>query len=138
MPTPRLQAFFDGDCPLCRREIAFLRRRDRQGAIEFVDIADPGFDAPATGRDHDRLMAEMHVRLPDGTGATGVEAFRQIYRRVGFGWLVPLTRLPGLKQLLDAAYRVFARNRLRWTGRCDAACRVEEGAGAAPSTGRTP
>ena len=118
MTASRLAAFYDGDCPLCRREIAFLRRRDRRGAIEFVDIAAPAFDAAAAGRDRDRLMAEMHVRLPDGRWATGVEAFRQIYARVGFGWLVPITRLPGLKQLLDAAYRVFARNRRRWTGRC--------------------
>ena len=39
---------------------------------------------------------------------------------VGLGWLLAPTRWPGLRRLSDAAYRVFARNRLRWTGRQDA------------------
>jgi len=44
---------------------------------------------------------------------------------LGLGILVAPTRLPGVRQLLDVAYRWFARNRLRLTGRCDAdGCRV--------------
>jgi predicted DCC family thiol-disulfide oxidoreductase YuxK len=48
--------------------------------------------------------------------------FRRLYAAVGFGPLVVLTRLPGISHLLEVAYRVFARNRLRWTGRCDDTC----------------
>ena len=32
----RLNVWYDGDCPLCRREIALVRRLDKRGAIEFV------------------------------------------------------------------------------------------------------
>jgi predicted DCC family thiol-disulfide oxidoreductase YuxK len=39
---------------------------------------------------------------------------------------VALTRVPGIAHLLDAAYRAFAKNRSRLTGRCtDGACAVE-------------
>jgi predicted DCC family thiol-disulfide oxidoreductase YuxK len=31
--------WFDGGCPLCRREIAFMRRLDRRGRIDFVDVS---------------------------------------------------------------------------------------------------
>ena len=115
---PRLQVFFDGACPLCSREMAMLARRDRRGEIEFIDIAAPGFDAARWGREPAELMAAMHVRLPDGSWAIGVEAFRRIYGLLGFGPLVALSRLPGLRQVLDAAYRVFARHRTRLPGRC--------------------
>lgn len=116
--APQLQVFFDGACPLCSREMAALRRRDRHQRLEFIDIAAPGFDAAAWGREPSQFMAAMHARLPDGTWALGVEAFRHIYGLLGFRWLVALTRLPGLRQLLDVAYRIFARNRVRLTGDC--------------------
>jgi predicted DCC family thiol-disulfide oxidoreductase YuxK len=114
----RVQVFFDGACPLCSREMAMLARRDRRRQIDFIDIAAPGFDAAQWGREPAELMAAMHVRLPDGSWAIGVEAFRQIYGRLGFGWLVALSRLPGVRRLLDAGYRVFARHRTRLPGRC--------------------
>jgi predicted DCC family thiol-disulfide oxidoreductase YuxK len=93
-----------------------LQRRDQRGLIEFIDIAAPGFEARAWGREQSQFMAAMHARLPDGRWAIGVEAFRNIYGLLGLRWLVALTRLPGIRQLLDAGYRVFARNRTRLQG----------------------
>ena len=125
----QLQVFFDGDCPLCQREIALLRRWDRRQRIWFTDIAAEDFRSEQWGRSYSELMAEMHGRLPDGSWVRGVETFRRLYAQVGFGWLVPLTRWPGVRQLLDFGYDRFARNRLRLTGRCaaDGGCRVPTG-----------
>ncbi len=115
-----IQVFFDGDCPLCRREIGLLRWLDRRGRIAFEDIAAPGFEPGPLGRTQEELMASIHGRLPDGTWIDGVEVFRRLYAAVGLGPLVALSRLPGVSGGLDLAYRLFARNRLRLTGRrCD-------------------
>jgi predicted DCC family thiol-disulfide oxidoreductase YuxK len=114
----RVEVFFDGDCPLCVREIAMLRRLDRRARIRFTDIAAPGFRPEAHGTSMEALMAEIHGRLPDGTWITGVEVFRQLYAAVGLGPVVSATRLPGVRDALDVGYRLFARNRLRLTGRC--------------------
>jgi predicted DCC family thiol-disulfide oxidoreductase YuxK len=123
-----LEVFFDGACPLCAREVAQLRRLDRAGRIRFTDLAAPGFDAGAAGIAWGDLMDRIHARLADGTIVEGVEVFRRLYTAVGLGWLVAPTRLPGVSQLLDLAYRVFARNRLRLTGRCLVpGCRVHAG-----------
>ena len=115
-----IEVFFDGDCPLCRREINVLRRWDRQRKILFTDISSPDFQAAAVGMTGDVLMAQMHGRLPDGTWLQGVEVFRRLYAAVGFGPLVLVSRLPLISQVLDWGYAVFARNRLRLTGRCAA------------------
>jgi predicted DCC family thiol-disulfide oxidoreductase YuxK len=115
---PVFEVFYDGECPLCTREIAVLRGLDRRGRIRFTDIAAPGFDAATVGRSHDELMAHIHGRLPGGELVEGVEVFRQLYAAVGLGPLVAWTRLPGFSWLLDRGYAVFARNRLRLTGRC--------------------
>ncbi|WP_380782547.1 DCC1-like thiol-disulfide oxidoreductase family protein [Sphingomonas sp. R86520] len=33
----QLTVWHDGGCPLCRREIALMRRLDRRGVITFID-----------------------------------------------------------------------------------------------------
>ncbi|MEZ4367493.1 MAG: DUF393 domain-containing protein [Kofleriaceae bacterium] len=127
--TPwQVEVFYDADCPLCMKEIGMLMRRDRRDRIRFTNIAAPGFDAAAYGRSHDDFMARIHGRLPDGTWIEGVEVFRRLYTAIGLGALVAPTRLPGVSHALELGYRVFARNRLRWTGRCapDGSCRLPE------------
>lgn len=122
-----VEVFFDGDCPLCTREIAMLRWLDRKHRIRFTDIAAPSFDAAALGKAQVELMDRIHGRLADGSWIEGVEVFRRLYGAVGFGALIPLTRLPGVRHALDWGYERFAKNRLRWTGRCapDGACRLD-------------
>jgi predicted DCC family thiol-disulfide oxidoreductase YuxK len=125
----RFQVFFDGDCPLCRREIEWLQRRDRHGKIMFVDIAAEDFQPDQWGKTYEQLMAEIHGRQPDGQWVTGVEVFRHLYQAAGLGWLVSMSRQPGVRHTLDLGYRVFARYRTRLTGRChEGTCQVKPSA----------
>lgn len=43
-----IRMLYDGDCPLCMREVNMLRRRDKEaGKIDFVDISSPQYDPAA-------------------------------------------------------------------------------------------
>jgi len=128
-PGWEIELLYDGDCPLCRREVAFLSRRDRSGRLALVDIAAPEFDPGRYGLDRETVMGSIHGVLPDGRSVEGMEVFRRVYAAVGLGWLLAPSRWPGLRWIFDRAYRVFARHRLRWTGRdpagaCDCAAHV--------------
>ncbi len=130
-----IEVFYDGECPLCMREIRMLQRRDHRRRIRFTDIAAADFDAASVGLSWEMLMARIHGRLSDGALVEGVEVFRRLYAAVGFGPVVALTRLPGISQLLDLAYHAFARNRLRLTGRCvDGACELHTKPPSLPAT----
>lgn len=121
----QVEVFYDGDCPLCMREMGMLKKLDKRNCIQFTNIAARDFDRERLGIEWSKLMERMHARLPDGTIVTGVEAFRRLYAAVGFGPLVWLSRAPGLTHLLDFGYEKFAKNRLRLTGRCTSdACEV--------------
>lgn len=119
-----VEVFYDGDCPLCLREINMLKRFDKRERIRFTDIASEAFDPASVGKTMDELMAEIHGRLPDGTTIVGVEVFRRLYDAIGWTWLVAPTRLPGIRHGLNFAYKFFARYRLRLTGRCNTDCKV--------------
>ncbi len=126
MSDYKLEVFYDGQCPVCTREIGFLQRRDKHKRVRFTDIAAPDFDASDFGIAWTDFMDRIHARLPDGSWIQGVEVFRQLYAAVGLGWLLAPTRLPGIRQIADFAYARFAANRLRLTGRCDPdGCAIE-------------
>lgn len=114
----RVEVFYDGDCPLCLREIKLIRWLDRRHRIRFTDIATDDFSAADYEMTQQQFMDEIRGRLADGSWIDGVEVFRQLYGAVGFGPIVWLTRLPLISHGLDWGYRVFAKNRLRLTGRC--------------------
>ena len=119
----RFKLLYDGDCPLCRREAAFLQRRNRNGALAFENIAAPDFDPAIYCTTRETLMGVIHGVFPDGRIVRKMAAFREAYRVVGLGWLLAPTGWPGLRRLADWSYEWFARNRMwigGWFGRgCD-------------------
>ena len=119
----RLRVFYDGECPLCRREIALVRRLDDgRGRVDLVDLAADAFDATRFGLEQGAIEARIHGALPDGTIVEGVEVFVRLYEAIDRGWLVRPARVGWIRALLDRAYGWFARNRLRLTGRAPATC----------------
>lgn len=121
---PRFEVFYDGMCPLCKREIDMIRGKDKQNLLLLTDIAAPGFRLP--GKSLRTLMSEIHGRYPDGRFVTGVDVFREIYSTLGFGWAVKITRVFGIRHLLAFGYTVFAklrfmhaRHRMKSMSGCD-------------------
>lgn len=114
--------WFDGECPICRREVDWLRARDKHGRLRAIDIAAPSFDARVFGLDRAALEARLHGRHADGRIVTGMAAMRGAWQAIGRGWLIAPTGWPILRWFFDRAYDVFARHRIRigrWFGRKD-------------------
>jgi hypothetical protein len=66
MPEGRFTLLYDGECPFCRREVEWLRRRDREGHLVLEDIADPSFDPVQYGLTREEVVGVLHGILPDG------------------------------------------------------------------------
>lgn len=116
MPTPynadmtKLTVWHDGGCPLCAREIALMRRLDRQGAITFIDAAQEGSACPI---DRAALLERFHAS-EDGVMLSGAAAFAAMWRAIPV--LRPLglaARHPWVLALLERGYRRFLRVRPR-------------------------
>jgi predicted DCC family thiol-disulfide oxidoreductase YuxK len=115
---PEFTILIDGLCPLCKREANLMARLDKgRGRLALVDIAAPEFDAGRYGTTMDAVMGTIHGVAADGTLITGMEVFRRAYAAVGYGWTLAWTGWPGVRWVCDAGYRLFAKYRLRLTGR---------------------
>ncbi|MCY1190211.1 hypothetical protein D9M71_247460 [compost metagenome] len=108
--------YFDGACPLCAREIAFLRRQSTGGKLILVDISADDFDAGALGLTVEQLRSCLHGRFASGHWVTGLDATLWSWRAADVGlWVAPLAWRP-LRPLFSVLYRLFCRLRphLAW------------------------
>lgn len=106
----QVTVWFDGGCPLCRREIALMRRLDRRGAIAFVDVAAGDTVCPM---DPAMLLARFHAR-EDGQMLSGAAAFAAMWRAIPvLKPLALLARNAVVLRFLERVYVGFLRVRPR-------------------------
>ncbi|NBD16631.1 MAG: DUF393 domain-containing protein [Cyanobacteria bacterium] len=117
----KIKLLYDGECPLCLREVNFLQKRDGgRGLVKFVDIADENYQPEENGGvDFETAMGRIHGVLPDGTVVKDIEVFRRVYEALGMGWVYAVTKLPILGAIADWIYGLWADRRLALTGRPD-------------------
>lgn len=125
-PDTRTTMFYDGSCPLCRREVAHYRRLDRDGRVHWQDIAADPTPLKPHGVSAEQAMRRLHALDADGRLVSGAWAFAAIWRELpGYRWLARLVSTLHLLPLIDALYRRFAR--WRYTRRCrDGICQGRE------------
>jgi predicted DCC family thiol-disulfide oxidoreductase YuxK len=78
-PVTGLTVWYDGDCPLCIREIALMRRLDKRRAINFVDVAPEDAACPI---DRTLLLARFHAQEMGGPVLDGAAAFAAMWRAI--------------------------------------------------------
>lgn len=106
--------FYDGACPLCRREIAHYRRVDGAGQLRWVDAAAEPDALAGYGLSPGDAMAVLHVLDADGCWQRGVDAFMVIWAHLPpYRWLARLVSAAGLRRPLAFIYRRFATWRYR-------------------------
>jgi len=99
-----LCVLYNGDCPICSREIAAYRgEAERRGLpVRFEDLnrADLG----AWGLDREAARARLHVRR-GGEVLAGLPAFVALWERMPrLRWLARLVGLPGVRGVAGAVY----------------------------------
>ncbi len=104
----KIKVYFDGLCKVCSREIGLYKRQEGAKGIEFIDICSSSFDASKEDLDPIQIHKIMHVRRADGSLATRVDAFIEIWSVLPkFQWLAKLARRRPLKAGLEFGYSGF-------------------------------
>ena len=129
MSETKLTLLFDGGCPLCQREVSFLRSRDSLKSISFVDIDSPSYNPELFGGiSYREAMGRMHAITSSGEVLKDIRVFQQAYQLVGLGWVYAPSTWPVLGTWADGLYRLWANCRLTFTGRppLDQLCKARE------------
>ena len=105
---PVIKVYFDGLCKVCRKEIDHYRKQRGADHIEFIDICHPSFSATDQALDPKQIHRIMHVRRQDGSLATRVDAFIEIWCLLPrYHWLAKLAKKKFVKSALELGYTFF-------------------------------
>jgi predicted DCC family thiol-disulfide oxidoreductase YuxK len=114
-PPETLTVLYDGECPLCRREIAHVKglaQKRSDSSLCFIDISSGADRNNTFAADRASLLARFHVQRADGSRLDGAQAFVAMWSRLpGWRFLAMLARLPGVLALMELAYRGFLKLR---------------------------
>lgn len=120
-----LLVLYDADCGICTHIARLLRRLDRGRRLDLLPLQ--AATVPADAPPPSELREALHVRDAAGRWAIGGAALVRIGRAVPLLRPVALAAgLPGIRRLVEPAYRLVARNRHRISRRLGLnACRVD-------------
>lgn len=107
MKTPKDTLYYDGQCPLCSREMAVLRNM-KSAELELVDIHEL---CPIDGPPRNHLLEVLHLKTSDGQWITGVDASVRAWSSTRMGWLWKLLKLPLISPAADYVYKKWAKRR---------------------------
>ena len=109
-----LVVFYDGSCPLCRREINHYMGLNALKTIDWQDISAESHTLSPFGISREQAMKRFHVIDERGTKVSGVRAFLTLWRHLpGYRHLARLVEYLHLTPVLEVVYRRFARYRYR-------------------------
>lgn len=115
---PRPLYFFDGNCVLCSRFVAFCLAHDPDGRLKFASAQSALGLSVLSALDLPDGTLDRTILLLDGEEVylRSTAVLRSLrYLRGAVRWLRPLLLIPVL--IRDPAYDLVARNRYRWFGR---------------------
>lgn len=107
-----LTVFYDGSCPMCRREMGFYRKRNGAQRIEWFDLCESTADPVAGKLSREDALRRFHVLGHDGAMESGARAFAMLWSELpGFAPIGRLAGYPVIRDILEMAYRLFLKVR---------------------------
>ena len=118
MNTAKLTIFFDGGCPLCKREVDFLQSRNQKGYLSFIDINTSDFYLDLKyGITYKQAMERIHALKSDGSVIKDIKVFQEAYTLIGLGWIYAPTKFPIFDKFIEFIYGIWAKYRIKFTFR---------------------
>lgn len=114
--------YYDGACPLCRREINLVRRLAR--GIDFVDVHELSDAELPSGFARDALLRDLHLQDQSGEWFIGLAANVGLWQRTRFGFIWRILQWPIIHPIARWGYRWWADRRFDKMGYCSDNCGV--------------
>ncbi|MEM6414713.1 MAG: DUF393 domain-containing protein [Pseudomonadota bacterium] len=105
-----LRVYYDGACPLCRREIDFYR--GRSSTVTFEDVSSSGISTIDADLTRDEALKRFHVRTKDGRLLSGAKAFSELWKNTpSMRWLGIIVSTQPFLGIAEIAYSLFLKIR---------------------------
>ncbi|MGH1485960.1 MAG: thiol-disulfide oxidoreductase DCC family protein [Cellvibrionaceae bacterium] len=107
--------YYDGLCPLCRKEIKLLKRLSGDN-LAFKDIHRS--DKTESQPSKDALLKRLHLKTSNNIWLIGLDANVHAWSKTPYGWLFKILRWPIIRQIADRVYDLWADRRYKKRYEC--------------------
>lgn len=122
-----ITVFYDGQCGVCSKEIAYYKRIAKEGVFDWQDVVSAHEALNKAGITTVEALKYMHVQDDDGTIHRGVDAFIIMWSQMPqWIWLAKFVALPGVRGLATRLYDAFAKRRFNRLQHCQVALQKEQ------------
>lgn len=103
---------YDGQCPVCRKTVAWIKDNMRKDAFEMLPCQEEEVRQRFPDLTQAACMREMRLILPDGRVIAGEKALPEVLKRLKrFSPAAAIFDIPGAEAISRSFYRWFADNR---------------------------
>jgi predicted DCC family thiol-disulfide oxidoreductase YuxK len=114
IPPGRAVLVYDAGCPVCRKAVDALEAEAVPGSFEWLACGSEEALRRFPGIRTSACLQAVHLVLPGGAVRSGAAAAPEILARIPrYRRFAPCLRLPVVRWLAAAVYRLVARNRYR-------------------------
>lgn len=112
MDETRPVLIYDGNCPICRKTMAWIKENADEDTFEMLTCQSEQVEKRFPFIESEDCMNAMQLILPDGKHLVGEKAMPEILKRMNrYGSAARLFHLPGADLISRRFYRWFADNR---------------------------
>ena len=116
--SPEGWVLYDETCGVCSRWVPFWAPTLAGLGLTVTPQQAP-WVVSRLGLSPDAVLRDILLLFNDGRQLVGADVYRYVMRKIWWAYpLYVLSIIPGLRQLFDLGYRVFADNRLRISAAC--------------------
>jgi steroid 5-alpha reductase family enzyme/predicted DCC family thiol-disulfide oxidoreductase YuxK len=109
--TP-ITVFFDGNCPICSREMRILKKRKQTGIISYISlVSEADLNKITTRITYKQAMEKIHAIDASGNIITGIDALSAVYAKTDLPLLAIFLQAPGFHLFFSFIYAIWCKIR---------------------------
>ncbi len=121
MSNSTIRVFYDGACPLCRREVKRYQTliSNHNETIDWVDISNNQDALNAECINYEDAMRLIHIKDGSGVHQVGLEGMLTLWDRIPYYRIISrlIRKSPIFHPVLAKLYEFLAKHRMAFSGR---------------------
>ena len=110
--SKKIKVFYDGKCNICKKEIDFYSRIDKDKNFDWVNIHTNKGKITNTGLSKKELLSVLHIQTEKGSIIKGVDAFGVMWSKFKYLKLLSFAiKFKPVNIFANFLYKLWLKNR---------------------------
>ena len=108
----KIKVFYDGKCNICKKEINFYSKIDKNKNFDWVNIHKNAKEIKNIGLSKEELLSVLHIQTQNGSIIKGVDAFGHMWSKFRYlKFLSIAIKFKPIKLFANFLYNLWLKTR---------------------------